>query len=167
MKGIYPGTFDPITNGHMDIIVRARRIVDELVVAVGDNPQKNCTFDVGTRVAMIKESVAHISGIDVMSFRGLTVDAAKSVGASVLVRGLRAISDYELEVQMAIMNRSLDPEIDTAILVSSHNWSFISSSLIKDIARFGGDISPFVPPPVLSRFKASEKEKKKETDGER
>jgi pantetheine-phosphate adenylyltransferase len=164
MKGIYPGTFDPITNGHMDIIERARHIFDEMVVAVGENTQKTCTFDVQTRVKMIRESIAHLDGIEVISFGGLTVDAAKSVGATVIVRGLRAISDYELEVQMAIMNRSIEPEIDTTILVSSHNWSFISSSLIKDIARFGGDISPFVPPPVLKRFK--DRFIKKETSGE-
>jgi pantetheine-phosphate adenylyltransferase len=165
MKGIYPGTFDPITNGHMDIVVRARRIVDELVVAVGDNPSKFCTFDVETRVAMIKESTKGMTGVEVISFRGLTVDAAKSVGASILVRGLRAISDYELEVQMAIMNRTLAPDIDTAILVSSYNWSFISSSLIKDIAKFGGDISPFVPKPVLERFNSAKFQK--ERTGER
>jgi pantetheine-phosphate adenylyltransferase len=165
MKGIYPGTFDPITNGHMDIVVRARRIVDELVVAVGENTSKFCTFDVETRVTMIRESIAGLTGIEVISFNGLTVDAAKSVGASVLIRGLRAISDYELEVQMAIMNRTLAPDIDTAILVSNHNWSFISSSLIKDIARFGGDISPFVPPAVLERFNSPKF--KKEKTGER
>jgi len=163
MKGIYPGTFDPITNGHMDIIERARRFVDELVVAVGDNPQKSWTFDTETRVAMIRESVAHMPEVRVISFRGLTVDAAKSVGAPLIIRGLRAISDYELEVQMAIMNRTLDPDIDTAIFVANNNWSFISSSLIKDIARFGGDISPFVPPPVLARFNDSMRNK--ETGG--
>jgi pantetheine-phosphate adenylyltransferase len=152
MKGIYPGTFDPITNGHMDVVVRAHRIFDELVIAVGNNPQKTCAFDCETRIAMIRESVAHIEGIKVVGFTGLTVDAARKAGAKVIVRGLRAISDYELEVQMAIMNRTLDSEIDTAILVASHHWSFISSSLIKDIARFDGDISPFVPGPVLRRF---------------
>lgn len=153
MKGIYPGTFDPITNGHMDIIYRACRIFDELVIAVGNNPQKTCTFDVHTRVQMVKESLEHLSGIEVIHFSGLTVEAARSVGAKIIIRGLRAISDYELEVQMAIMNRTLDPEIDTVILVSSYNWSFISSSLIKDIDGCGGDISPFVPEPVLARFR--------------
>lgn len=152
MIGIYPGTFDPITNGHMDIVCRARKLLDRLIVAVGDNPEKRCTFSLEERLAMIRESVEGMPGIDVTSFDGLTVDAARKAGANVIVRGLRAISDYELEVQMAIMNRTLNPDIDTIILVSSHNWSFISSSLIKDIAMFGGDISRFVPAPVLARF---------------
>jgi pantetheine-phosphate adenylyltransferase len=153
MKGIYPGTFDPITNGHLDIVGRARKIFDSLVVAVADNPAKECTFDVETRVAMTRESLADMHEVEVISFDGLLVEAARRVGACIVVRGLRAISDYELEVQMAMMNMTLDPNIDTIILVASHNWLFISSRLIKDIARFGGDISPFVPPPVLARFK--------------
>jgi len=153
MKGIYPGTFDPITNGHLDIVKRANRIVDSLVVAVGDNPQKVRTFDVETRLDMVRECVKDCKNIEVISFSGLLVDAAKSVNANVIIRGLRAISDYELEVQMAIMNRSLNKDIDTIILVASHQYSFISSSLIKEIARFGGDISQFVPECVLKYFK--------------
>jgi pantetheine-phosphate adenylyltransferase len=149
MKAIYPGTFDPITNGHLDIIVRARHIFDELVVAVGDNPQKKTTFDCKTRIAMIRESIADMSGVNIISFDGLTVEAARKVGARVIIRGLRAITDYELEVQMAFMNRSLDSDIDTVILVTSPNWQFISSSLIKDIAGLGGDITPYVPHPVI------------------
>jgi len=149
MIGIYPGTFDPITNGHMDIIKRANRIVDSLVVAVGYNPQKVRTFDVETRIRMVKESVSECQNVEVIKFDGLLVDAARDVEAKVIIRGLRAISDYELEVQMAIMNRSLDKNIDTIILVASHQYSFISSSLIKEIARFGGDIGKFVPACVL------------------
>lgn len=149
MKAIYPGTFDPITKGHLDIIVRARLIFDELVVAVGDNPQKKTTFDCSTRVSMIRESIADMPGVEVISFDGLTVEAAKNVGARVIIRGLRAITDYELEVQMAFMNRSLDSDIDTVILVTSPNWQFISSSLIKDIAGLGGNITPYVPEPVI------------------
>jgi len=152
MKGIYPGTFDPITNGHLDIIERARRIVDSLVVAVGNNPQKTCTFDVETRLAMIREIVGDAPDVEVISFQGLLVDAAVNAGANVVIRGLRAISDYEMEVQMAIMNRRLNSDIETIILVADHQYSFISSSIIKDIARFGGDISQFVPGPVLERF---------------
>jgi len=149
MKAIYPGTFDPITKGHLDIIVRARLIFDELVVAVGDNPQKKTTFDCLTRVTMIRESILDMPEVEVISFDGLTVEAAKNVGARVIIRGLRAITDYELEVQMAFMNRSLDSDIDTVILVTSPNWQFISSSLIKDIAGLGGDITPYVPEPVI------------------
>ncbi len=153
MRGIYPGTFDPITNGHLDIIDRARRIVDSLVVAVGDNPQKVRTFDLETRVKMVRESIPDSWNIEVVTFSGLLVDAARDAGAKVIVRGLRAISDYELEVQMAIVNRSLNKDIDTIILVASHQYSFISSSLMKEIARFGGDISQFVPKSALKYFK--------------
>ena len=153
MKGIYPGTFDPITNGHLDIIDRARRVVDSLVVAVGDNPQKVRTFDLETRVKMVRESIPQSWNIEVVTFSGLLVDAARDAGANVIVRGLRAISDYELEVQMAIVNRSLNQDIDTIILVASHQYSFISSSLMKEIARFGGDISQFVPKSALKYFK--------------
>lgn len=149
MKAIYPGTFDPITKGHLDIIVRARLIFDELFVAVGNNPGKTTTFDCSTRVSMIRESIADMPKVEVISFEGLTVEAAKKVGARVIIRGLRAITDYELEVQMAFMNRSLDSDIDTVILVTSPNWQFISSSLIKDIAGLGGDITPYVPEPVI------------------
>jgi len=153
MRGIYPGTFDPITNGHLDIIDRARRVVDSLVVAVGDNPQKVRTFDLETRVKMVRESIPESWNIEVVTFSGLLVDAARDAGAKVIVRGLRAISDYELEVQMAIVNRSLNKDIDTIILVASHQYSFISSSLMKEIARFGGDISQFVPKSALKYFK--------------
>ena len=152
MKGIYPGTFDPITNGHMDIIERAYAICDELVVAVGDNPQKACTFNVEKRMRMIRDSIQDKPDIEVISFSGLLVDAAREINADVIIRGLRAISDYELEVQMAIMNRTLDSNLDTVILVASHHWSFISSSIIKEIHSFGGDISPYVPGPVLEGF---------------
>jgi len=152
MKGIYPGTFDPITKGHLDIINRARKIVDTLVVAVGDNPNKVWTFDATNRIAMIKDSIGDLPDVEVISFTGLTVDAAKKAGANLVIRGLRAISDYELEVRMAIVNRRLDPEIDTVFLVASVEYSFISSSLIKEIARFGGDISQFVPEAVLKHM---------------
>ena len=127
--------------------------MDSLVVAVGDNPQKVRTFDLETRVKMVRESIPESWNIEVVTFSGLLVDAARDAGAKVIVRGLRAISDYELEVQMAIVNRSLNKDIDTIILVASHQYSFISSSLMKEIARFGGDISQFVPKSALKYFK--------------
>lgn len=158
MRGIYPGTFDPITNGHLDIIKRATRIVDSLVVAVGYNTEKVRTFDIETRIQMVRESVPDCPDVEVVSFQTLLVDAAKEHGANVIIRGLRAISDYELEVQMAIMNRTLDPDIDTIILVASKEYSFISSSLIKEIAHFGGDISQFVPESVLKHYNKTDVE---------
>jgi pantetheine-phosphate adenylyltransferase len=152
MRGIYPGTFDPITNGHLDIIRRATNIVDSLVVAVGHNTEKKRTFDLDARMDMVRGSVVDIPNVEVVSFSCLLVEAAREYGADVIIRGLRAISDYELEVQMAIMNRTLDPSIDTIILVASKEYSFISSSIIKEIAAFGADISPFVPESVLKYF---------------
>jgi pantetheine-phosphate adenylyltransferase len=153
MKAIYPGTFDPITNGHMDIIARAYSLCDELIVALGNNTQKQCTFSASSRLEMVRESLSDYPDIKIVTFDGLLVEAVRDAGANVIIRGLRAISDYEMEVQMAIMNRALDNKIDTVFLVASYKWSFISSSLIKDIYQFGGDISPFVPPPVIERFK--------------
>ncbi|MCX6646573.1 MAG: pantetheine-phosphate adenylyltransferase [bacterium] len=152
MRGIYPGTFDPITNGHLDIIKRATRIVDSLVVAVGHNTEKVRTFGLDARLDMVRSSVTDCPNVEVVSFSTLLVEAAREYQADVIIRGLRAISDYEHEVQMAIMNRTLDPDIDTIIMVSSKEYSFISSSMIKEIASFGGDISPFVPESVLKYF---------------
>jgi pantetheine-phosphate adenylyltransferase len=145
---LYPGTFDPITLGHVDIIKRAKGVFDQLVVAVAENPQKNPLFSVGERMELIKAATAGMSGIRVTSFNDLTARFAKSIKAKVIIRGLRAVSDFEFEFQMALMNRKIEPEIETVFLMPNEKYSYLSSSLIKDIAGHGADISGFVPDAV-------------------
>jgi pantetheine-phosphate adenylyltransferase len=145
---LYPGTFDPITLGHVDLIKRAKRIFTKLVVAVADNPEKKPLFSVEERIEIIREITAEMDGITVTSFSDLTARFAKSIEAAVIIRGLRAVSDFEFEFQMALMNRKIEPTVETVFLMPSEKYSYLSSSLIKDIARRGGDISCFVPPIV-------------------
>lgn len=152
MKAIYPGTFDPITNGHLDVIERAAAIFSEVIVAVAVNPEKHPTFSMDERVAMIRESCQHLPNVEVTSFPGLLVDFAAQVGVRVVVKGLRAVSDFEFEFQMAQMNRKLNPGIETVFLTTASHYSFLSSSLVKEIARLGGDVSEFVPCGVLRRL---------------
>lgn len=151
-KAVCPGSFDPITNGHLDIIERASRLYDELVVAVLVNPDKAGKFDVETRITMIKESTAHLSGVSVDSFHGLLVDYCRERDIEVIVKGLRAISDFEYEVQMAQMNRGLSG-IETVFMPTGPEHGHLSSSLIKAVAHFGGDVSHLVPAPVLERLR--------------
>ncbi len=158
--GVYPGTFDPVTNGHLDIIGRAAGVVDRLVVGVAINAGKGPLFSVDERVAMVREEIRHftpdVAGrIDVQPFQTLLMHFAQSVGARVIVRGLRAVSDFEYEFQMAAMNRRLNPGVDTVFLMASESQHFISSRFVKEIARLGGDISPFVSPRVVDRVKAA------------
>ncbi|MDQ3504902.1 MAG: pantetheine-phosphate adenylyltransferase [Actinomycetota bacterium] len=148
-----PGSFDPITNGHLDIIERASELYDEMIVAVLVNPEKAGMFDVDTRMAMIAESTAHLSGVTVDSFHGLLVDYCRDQGVEVIVKGLRAISDSEYEVQMAQMNRGLSG-IETVFMPTGPEHGHLSSSLIKAVAHFGGDVAHLVPPPVLQRLLA-------------
>lgn len=150
-KAVCPGSFDPITNGHLDIIERASQLYDELVVAVLVNPEKAGKFDVDTRMTMIRESTAHLSGVTVDSFHGLLVDYCNDHGIEVIVKGLRAISDFEYEVQMAQMNRGLSG-IETVFMPTGPEHGHLSSSLIKAVAHFGGDVSHLVPAPVLERL---------------
>ena len=152
-RAVCPGSFDPITNGHLDIIERASLLYDELVVAVLVNPEKAGRFDVVTRMTMIQESISHLSGITVDSFHGLLVDYCRDHGVKVIVKGLRAISDFEYEVQMAQMNRGLSG-IETVFLPTGPEHGHLSSSLIKAVAHFGGDVSHLVPAPVLERLRA-------------
>ena len=141
---IYPGTFDPITNGHLDLIVRAARIFDRVVVAVADNKNKTPLFNLKERVRLAREAVVDIDGVDVVGFENLLVQCAKEHGAGVILRGLRAVSDFEFEFQLAGMNRHLDSNLETLFLTPSEKYAFISSSVIREIARLHGDISPFV-----------------------
>jgi pantetheine-phosphate adenylyltransferase len=149
---LYPGTFDPITLGHVDIIKRALRIFDELIVAVAENPEKSPLFSVRDRIELIKDAVQEFEGVEVTSFNDLTARFARSIKAAVIIRGLRAVSDFEFEFQMALMNRKMEPSIETVFLMPNEKFSYLSSSLIKDIARRGGDVSCFVPESVKSRL---------------
>lgn len=150
---VYPGTFDPITLGHLDIIRRALAVFDQLTVAVLVNSRKQPTLDLETRLSVIRASVAELGavagGIDVLSFGGLTVDLARQVGASAIVRGLRAVSDFESELQMAQLNRNLAPDIDTVFFMTGIEHAYVSSTMVREIAAFGGDVSGMVPSAVL------------------
>jgi pantetheine-phosphate adenylyltransferase len=152
MKAIYPGTFDPVTNGHIDIIERAHRRFETVVVAVSQNPGKTPLFNLEERIGMVKEVVAGRKGVEVDSFDGLLVDYAKRRGIGILVKGLRAVTDFEYELQMAQMNHKL-AEVETLFMVATPSHSFLSSSLVKEIARFGGDVSSFVPAEVARKMK--------------
>jgi len=151
-KAVCPGSFDPITNGHLDVIERASRLYDELVVAVLVNPEKAGKFDVETRMAMIRESTSHLPGVTVDSFHGLLVHYCRDHAVEVIVKGLRAISDFEYEVQMAQMNRGLSG-IETIFMPTGPEHGHLSSSLIKAVAHFGGDVTHLVPPPVMQRLR--------------
>lgn len=149
---IYPGTFDPITNGHLDLISRGSRMVHRLVVAILRNSSKSPMFGVEERMEMLREVVKPYSNVEVGTFDGLLVDYAASMGANMIIRGIRAISDYEYELQMALMNRRLRPEIETAFLMAGERHSFISSHLVKEVMRLGGDVKELVPPIVNERL---------------
>jgi pantetheine-phosphate adenylyltransferase len=143
--GIYPGSFDPVTLGHVGILTRASRLVDKLYVCVSVNSSKAPLFTVAERVEMLKTIVAGLPGVEVVSFSGLTVEFAKSVGAKMIVRGLRAVTDFEYELQIAQTNHKLNPNIDTVCLTTDVEYTNLSSSMVKEIASYGGDISGFVP----------------------
>jgi pantetheine-phosphate adenylyltransferase len=155
MRAIYPGSFDPLTLGHLDLIERAVGLFEGLTVAVLRNPAKRPTFPLDRRLEQIRQATAHLSGVDVGGFEGLTVDVAARRGALVILRGLRAMTDFEYELQIAHTNKSLAPEVETLFLATAVQHSFLSSSVVKEVARFGGDVSHMVPPVVandLGRF---------------
>jgi pantetheine-phosphate adenylyltransferase len=157
--GLYPGTFDPITKGHTDIIGRATRLVDRLVIGVAINRDKGPLFDLEDRIAMVREEIEdlddlHGCEIDVRPFENLLMHYAEEVGAGIIIRGLRAVSDFEYEFQMVGMNDRLNPEVETVFLMASDRYQFIASKLVKEIARLGGEVREFVPPRVAERLYA-------------
>ncbi|MDE6209443.1 MAG: pantetheine-phosphate adenylyltransferase [Lachnospiraceae bacterium] len=149
---IYPGSFDPVTLGHLDIIERAANISEELIVAVLMNSSKSPLFSVEERVNMLREVTKHIDNVKIMSFSGLLVNFARDVNANIIVRGLRAITDFEYELQMAQTNHILNDTIDTVFLTSNLDYSYLSSSTVKEVASFGGDVSKFVPEYVIDKI---------------
>ena len=155
--GIYPGTFDPVTNGHIDIIGRATRVVDRLVIGVAANPGKEPLFSLSERCEILEEQVARLRNgdgtrIQIRSFDNLLMHFVVELGAAVIVRGLRAVSDFEFEFQMALTNRALVPEVEAVYLMPNAKYTYLSSSVIKDVARHGGDVSKFVPELVATRL---------------
>jgi pantetheine-phosphate adenylyltransferase len=152
-KVIYPGTFDPVTNGHIDIIKRAAELFDRVVVTVAKNPGKTCLFTVEERVEMLKESLKGFDKVEVDSFNGLVVEHARQLGAVGIVRGLRAVSDFEYEFQMALMNRKLHDELTTIFLMPHEKFTYLNSTIVRNLAQFKGDITDFVPEIVVKKLK--------------
>lgn len=159
LRAIYPGSFDPVTLGHLDIIRRSCKIVDELIVGVMNNKAKTALFSVEERVKMLEDATVGLKNVRVISFEGLLVDFVKEMDAKVVVRGLRAITDFEYELQMSQTNHKMNPDMETMFLTTSVEYSFLSSSMVKEIASFGGDISQFVPKNVIDSIQ--EKMRKK------
>lgn len=146
---VYPGSFDPVTNGHIDVACRAREIFDEVIISVARNGSKQALFSVDERVQLLEAAVAAMPGIRVDTFDGLTVDYARTVDATALVRGLRAVSDFEYEFQIALMNRKLAPELETVFLMPNEKYTYLSSSIVRELARLHTDVSEFVPDVVM------------------
>ena len=153
MKILYPGTFDPLTNGHLDLIERSQRIFGNIVIAVLENTNKKPTFTLEKRLEQILISISHLPNTEVISYTGLTVDCAKEVEADLILRGLRAMSDFEYELQISHTNKTLNKNIETIFLSTDTNFSFLSSSLVKEVAKFNGEIKHMVPPTVESDLK--------------
>lgn len=163
---IYPGTFDPLTNGHLDLIERGAKIADALVIAVLRSSTKpEALFSVEERLEMLREATARYRNVSVVEFDGLLVEFARAQGAQAVLRGIRAVSDYEYELQMALMNRKLAPELETLFLIPAEQYTFVSSRLIKGVARMGGDVSSLVPPEVHARLVAKAGERQLENSG--
>ncbi len=153
LVAIYPGSFDPLTNGHLDLIARGSRLFDRLIIGILNNTRKEPLFPVDERIEMIREAISCFHNVEVDSFGGLLIDYAARRGANAILRGIRAISDYETELQMALLNRRMRPETETIFLMSGEEFSFISSHMIKEIITLGGDVSSFVPATVVNRLR--------------
>jgi pantetheine-phosphate adenylyltransferase len=154
VTAIYPGSFDPVTNGHLDLIARGAMIFDQLIVAVAQNLDKEPLFAVKERVEMLEAVTFEWKNVEVEIFDGLLMDYARSQGASVIMRGIRAVSDYEYELQMAMMNRKIEPDIETVFMLPAEAYSYLSSRLVKELARLGGPVKDLVPPLVVERLRA-------------
>jgi pantetheine-phosphate adenylyltransferase len=152
-RAIYPATFDPITNGHIDIAARAAKLFGELIVGVYDRPMKSLLFSIEERLNMTREALAHLGNVEVKSYSGLTVNFAKEQGAGYIVRGLRALSDFEWELQLSLANHKLEPDIETVCLMASQEYSFLSSSILREIAMNGGGIEDLAPPGVVEALR--------------
>jgi len=144
-RAIYPGSFDPVTNGHLDVIERARKLFDEVVVAVAHNDEKQPLFSLEERLELLRETAGRIDNVRIAEFKGLLVDFAKAEKAGAVIRGLRAVSDFEFEFQMALMNRKLEAGVETIFLMPKEEYTYLSSRIVKEIARLGGDVLSFVP----------------------
>jgi len=149
-RAIYPGSFDPVTNGHLDIIERARKLFDEVIVAVAHNDEKQPLLSLKERLDLLRETAGKIDNVRIAQFKGLLVEFARAEKAGAVIRGLRAVSDFEFEFQMALMNRKLDAGVETIFLMPKEEYTYLSSRIVKEIARLGGDVSGFVPPAVAS-----------------
>ena len=151
---VYPGTFDPVTNGHLDLVERGRRLFDRFILAILENRDKRPMFTIPERAAMLREATVGLDNVEVEAFDGLLVHYARRVGAAVIVRGIRAVTDFDYELQMAMMNRRLASSVETLFLVPSEEYSYVSSRLVREIAVLGGDLSGLVPPPVAAALRA-------------
>jgi pantetheine-phosphate adenylyltransferase len=149
-RAIYPGSFDPVTNGHLDIIERARKLFDEVIVAVAHNDEKQPLLSLKERLDLLRETAGKIDNVRIAQFKGLLVEFARAEKAGAVIRGLRAVSDFEFEFQMALMNRKLDAGVETIFLMPKEEYTYLSSRIVKEIARLGGDVSGFVPPAVAN-----------------
>ena len=153
-SAVYPGTFDPITNGHLDLIKRSLTVIDKVVVAVAENPNKHPLFTVDERVELVKKSTSGLENVEVYPFSNLLIEFCRKKSVNIVIRGLRAVSDFEFELQMSQMNRKMDETIETLFLMPSEEYTFVSSKLVKEFASFGADVSDHVPPPVVDELRA-------------